>query len=120
MLVGPAEDASAVGEDHRIEILSALVPHGSDQHRRARLGGRIDEALGGLHRTPYEFGLQHQVLGRIADHLQLGADEEIGVLRLAAHFQHRRGIALEVADALVHLGNSDAQSVDHGPHYRSG
>src|SRR5207302_7498883 len=56
-----------------------------------------------------------QVFRRIADQLQLGAHQQVGAFGFAAHVEHRRGIAREVADALVYLGKGDAQAVRHCP-----
>jgi hypothetical protein len=65
-------------------------------------------------RAPDELGLQYEVLRRIAGQLQLGAQQQVGVLCPAPHLEHRGGIAIEVADALVHLRKRDPQAVSHG------
>ena len=64
-------------------------------------------------------GLQHQVLGRIADQLHLGKDDQIagpGLLRAPSSIAV--GIAGEVADLLVELGKGDGELVGHGRRYR--
>ena len=113
VLEGAAEDLAAVGEEHGVEDLAALVDDRADQHRRPGLDRRLDQLVGAFVGAPDELGLEHQVLGRIADQLKLGTEQQVRALRPAPHLQHRRGIALEVADALVHLRKRDFQAVGH-------
>ena len=49
-----------------------------------RLVDRVHQTLGSLHRTADKLRLQHQILGRIADDLQLRADQEVRVFRFAS------------------------------------
>ena len=73
------------------------------------LGRRVDQLIGASMDAPDELGLQHQVLGRIAGQLQLRAQQQVGALRRARRISSIAcGIAVEVADALVHLGERDA------------
>ena len=58
-----------------------------------------------------EFGLQHQILGRIAGDLKLGAQQQVCAFGPPPHLQHRPGIAFEIADALVHLRERNAKAV---------
>ena len=64
-------------------VLPALVDDRADQHRRPRLGRRIDQLIGAFVDPPDEFRLQHQVLGRIADQLKLRAQQQVGARRCA-------------------------------------
>ena len=85
----------------------------SEQQSRTRLGSRVDQALSRFHRTAHELGLQHEVLGRIAGQLKLRHHQQVGSGRLFAHGEDCLRIAVEVADALVHLGEGDRQTVRH-------
>ncbi len=109
----PAEHPAAVGEDHRVISEAALRHRSADQDRRPRLGRRGNELVGAFMRAADKLGLQHQVLGRIADQLQFRAEQQVGTLRPAPHLEHRRGIAFEVADPLVHLGERNAEAIGH-------
>ena len=82
----------------------------------ARLDRRFDQLVSAFVDAPDELGLQHQVLRRIADQLKLGTDQQVRAFsgRLAPHVEHRRRVALEVADALVHLRERNLQAVGHG------
>src|SRR3546814_1843273 len=66
-----------------------------DEHRRAAVGGlgrQLDEEL----RGPLgERGLQHQILGRITDQLELGIEDQVGVPVPRPHSAHRVGIRSE-------------------------
>ena len=86
-----------------------------EQQRRAAVGGGVDQPLGRLDRAADEFGLEHEILDRIAGQLQFGGHDEVGALprRLRADGEDRGGVAGEVADALVHLGKSDAKFLGH-------
>jgi hypothetical protein len=109
----PRHFAAAIGEQHRIVELAVHLDHGADQHRRpGRCGGR-NQPRGFLSGGTDQCGLQHQILGRIADQLQLGAQQQIGARGFIAHRQHRRAVGGEVAHALVHLGKRDGQAVGH-------
>ncbi len=113
VLEGAADDLAAIGQQHGVEVLAVLVGDGADQQRRAGLDRRRDQVNGAFMNAPHELGLEHQVFGRVADQLQLRTDEEIRTFRrrLAPHREHRLGIALEVADALVHLRERNAKAV---------
>ena len=91
MLEGTAEHAAAIREDHGIEVLPALVDDRADQHRRTRLGRRIDQLIGAFMDPPDELRLEHQVLGRIADQLKLRAEQQVGA---AAALRRTSSIAL--------------------------
>ena len=57
--------------------------------------------------------LAHQVLGRIAGDEQLGEDDEIGALggRLGARLAQLGGVAGEIADDRIELGQGDLQPI---------
>ena len=104
-----ADHPSAVREDQRIVGRAALADDRADEDCRARLDRRCDQLVGAFVRSADELGLQDQILGRIADQLELRAQQQVGTRRPPPHLEHRRGIALEVADALVHLREGDLQ-----------
>ncbi len=112
-LEGSGDHSAALGEQQRVIVEPAFVDDGADEHRRAGGVGRVDQPLGRLHGPSDKLGLQHQVLWRISGQLKFGAQQQIGAGGALAHLEHRRGIALKVADALVHLRERDGQAVGH-------
>ena len=110
MLARSPRDTPIIGEDHDIVIVPALGMDRSKQHRWPAVGRGIDQPLGGLHRAAHEIGLEHKILGRIADQLKFGKHHQLGALGrgLRAPVEHCRGIGGKVADALVGLAQGDA------------
>ena len=101
-------------------------PRRADEHRRAAVGGlarqRLDRrAAGGLERR-----LEHQILGRIAGDEQLREHDEVGAVggRLRASAAHLFGVAGDVADGGIELGERDGEAVGgtgvHGPDLTGG
>ena len=90
--------------------------HTAHQHGRASAGGGRGQVLqlggGALHQG----GFQHQILGRIADEVQLGKGDEIRAIlpRARPRAKHGSGIAGEVPHRLVHLGERDLERIGHG------
>ena len=105
-------DAALVEDDSGVVALLALLEGRADDRGQVRRQPsrqvREDPRVLGI-----EVVAQGQVLGRIAAEGQFRGDEEIGPLRscLAGEFGNAAGIALEVADGGVELGEGDL----HGP-----
>jgi hypothetical protein len=93
---------------------AVLDEHRTHQHRRAAVRRRRRQRIELGRRALDESGLEDQVLGRIADQLQLGKDDEVGALRLLTRGEHRGGVAGDVADRLVELGEGDLERIGHG------
>jgi hypothetical protein len=87
----------------------------ADQHRRTAVAGGPRELLQLGRRAFDQRGLEDQVLGRIADQVELGKDDQVGPGRRGARSrrQHRRGVGGKVANDLVGLGEGDLQGVRH-------
>ena len=94
---------------HRVVVEPALGDDRADQHRRPRLGGRVDQPVGAFVRRAGR--TRASAPDPRADSRSAAAPGTAAGRRpsaLRAHLEHRRGIAVEVADALVHLGKGDA------------
>ncbi len=113
VLQSSRKHAPAVRKDHRIVGRSGFTDDRSDEDRRSRLNRRRDQLVRALVDSANELGFEDQIFGWIADKLKLRAQQQVAVSRPSPHFQHRSGIALQVADALVHLGEGDPQPVGH-------
>ena len=108
-------DLALVEQRDAVVQRAVLDEHRADQHRRAAIAGRLRHRLelgGGAFD---QRRLENQVLGRVADQLQLGKDDQVGPLRLGPRGEHRRRVAGDVTDRLVELGESDLQRIGHAP-----
>ena len=85
------------------------------QHRRTPIRRGPGQPLQLFARAPGQGGLENEVLGRIADQLQLGIADQIGVWIACPHRQHRIGIARQIAQPLRHLGHHYRQGIAHNP-----
>ena len=89
-------DLPAIEQRHGVVELAVLAVAAADQHRRP--------AIGGDRCHPFKFSIgrllqrrfQHQILGRIADQLQLGINDKVRSRMRGTNRQHRVGIAAQV------------------------
>ena len=93
-----------------------LDPGRAQDHRRAAVAGVGGQRLDRRARGVLQGRLQHQVLGRIADHDELGEHHEIGAGRggPGAEAADPLEVARDVADGRVGLGDRDGQFGAHG------
>ena len=84
------------------------------QHRRAAARGRLCQPLELGGRPLDQRWLEHQILGRIADQVELGKDDQVAVPRSLARGQNAGSITRDIADRLVMLGQGDLQRIGHG------
>ena len=84
VLVARGHDPAAGEQQHRVVELAALAPGRAQDHRRAAVRGIGGEGLDRAARDILERALEHQVLGRVADHHQLREHRQIGAGRSGA------------------------------------
>ena len=108
-------DLAALEQENGVVKLAVLDPGGSEQERRPAIGGRFRERLDGSPRLLLKHRLQHEVLGRVAGHDELGADHEVRTLgrRLGPRAQDQRPIALQIPHGGVELGERDGERIGH-------
>ena len=106
-------DGAAIEHAIGVVELAVLHPRRPDQHRGTAVGGLARKLFdlgpaGGL-----QGGLEDQILGRIAAHEQLGKGHQIGAVasRLGTRLARLLGVAGDVADGGIDLGDRDRQAV---------
>ena len=102
-------DEAAVVEDRRRVVEVDIALERAHGHRHA--GGMRGERTGVLETGLDEPGLQEQVLGRVARQDHLGEREQLDAQRACAGdgVDDPGGIAVEVADGRIDLGETDAE-----------
>src|SRR5690606_24441928 len=114
MLAPRRDDPAAVEQGNDIIEACTLPFDRTHEHRRAAVGG-LGRELGKQLRRPFgERGLEDQILGRIADQLELGVEDEVGIAVPGAHLAHRGGVGGEIADRLRHLRKDDGKRFGRG------
>ena len=116
VLVALHRDLAALEQERGVVELAVVDPGSADEERGPAVRGRCRERLHDGARLLLEHGLQHEVLGRVAGHHELGADHEVGALGLGlgAGAQDQRLVALQVPHGGVELGKRDGERVGHG------
>ena len=116
VLVALRGDLAAFEQENGVVELAVLDPGGAEEERRSAIGGRRRERLHGSPRLLLKHRLQHEVLGRVAGHDELGADHEVRTLgrRLGPRAQDQRPIALQIPHGGVELGERDGERIGHG------
>jgi hypothetical protein len=113
VLAGGGDDPTPIDQVKDVVEPPFFGEHRTDDHRRAAIGAGLDETVDLFGRAPVERRLQHQILGRVADQLEFGEDDQVCGAGLRAPLQHRVGVGREIADALADLDKSDAEPVGH-------
>ncbi len=82
-----------------------IPPGRADDHRRAARGV-LGQCLDGARGVVLQGGLEHQVLGRVADDHELGEHHQIGpgLCRAGARGADQRKVVVEGADRRIDLG----------------
>ena len=108
-------DLAALEQENGVVKLAVLDPGGSEQKRRPAIGGRCRERFHGRPRLLLKHRLEHEVLGRVAGHDELGADHEVRTLgrRLGPRAQDQRPIALQIPHGGIELGERDGERIGH-------
>ncbi len=109
-----------IEESHGISQHARLVhPDRSDQHRRSAIGGFGGKRLDGPSAIALDRRLQHQILRRVADDVELRQDQEVGAKpgSLGTRLSRLVEIAGNIAHDRVGLGECElqgARSACHG------
>jgi hypothetical protein len=112
-------DLALVEQGDPVEQRAVLDEDRADQHRRAAIGRRPGQQFQ-LSRGAFDQGrLEDQVLGRIADQVELREHHQVRspasfFRRALARGEHCRGIAGKVAHGVVGLGKGDLERIGHG------
>ena len=116
VLVSSRRDLAAVEQERGVVELAVVDPGRADEERGPAVRGRCRECFHDGPRLLLEHRLEHEVLGRVAGHRELGADHEVGALGrgLGAGTQDQRLVALQIPHGGVELGECDGERVGHG------
>ena len=116
VLVAPRRDLAAFEQERGVVELAVVEPGGAEEECRPAVRSRGRERLDRRPRLGLEQRLEHEVLGRVARHHELGADHEVRALGrgLVAGAQDQRLVALQVPHGGVELGERDGERVGHG------
>jgi hypothetical protein len=100
------DDAATRQHERGVVELSPIEPRRPHDHGRAAIGGVLGQCLHHAARLDLQSRLQHQILGRIAGHGELGEDDEIGAGpgRLGPPPAQELEVGREVADRGIDLG----------------
>ena len=112
-LLADRGDGAIFDQGDDVEQYALRGDDSADQHRWAAIGAFLRQPVEMIIGLVEQGGLEHQILGRIADQLQFGIDDQVRALGAGAPFQHGVGIGPGVAHGLGHLGERDHEFVGH-------
>ena len=110
-------DLAAVEQSHAVVQIAIDHKDRANKHRRAGRGGGLSQIFQFGGGAFDQRGFEYQILGRIADQLHFGENDQIGPggLGPCAGGQHCGGITSDIADRLVQLGEGYGKRIDHDP-----
>ena len=115
VLVAHRGDLAVLEQHGGVVEPAILAPGRAERHGRAAVAGLDREAFDRRLHAVLEERLEDQILGRIAAQHQLAEDDEIGVRArgLLARLQDLGGVAVDIAQDRVDLGDGDGEAVGH-------